>query len=194
MQVNKLIIGEFMPKRLGLKKIHVKNPAEKTIETFLSIAQRTQTQEALETQLAEAAKKVAVQPAFDPKTRSVYYIKAKGSENLPESINSLVIPSHFKSGNLELREIEPNAMSSRFKPGSLESLNLNNHDSKVLLQSPIFTQDQLGRAPVQKTFENLNGISSKSSDNVKNTPDVLAEIMDAERQTKSNQRINGINF
>lgn len=54
MNVNKLSIGAFIPKK-GFKIIHVKNPEHKTVETFLTLASRTQRQEALESALAAKA-------------------------------------------------------------------------------------------------------------------------------------------
>lgn len=56
MNVNKLSIKTFIPEK-GFKTIHVKNPADESVKTFLSIAHRNQKQEAFEAQLAKAMEK-----------------------------------------------------------------------------------------------------------------------------------------
>lgn len=62
MFVKKLTIGTFIPKKLGLKNITVINPKDSTVREFLSIASRTQRQEALEAALT--FKRTPVQKGF----------------------------------------------------------------------------------------------------------------------------------
>lgn len=65
MNVNKLSIKTFIPEK-GFKTIHVKNPADESVKTFLSIAHRNQKQEAFEVQLAKAMEERALSSYFAP--------------------------------------------------------------------------------------------------------------------------------